>query len=203
MKNKTSKRLWGRRLRQLAGAAAALHLALAFCAPAEVQLPFEGSSELWHAVAVYANATGADNSFGFYAPAVGSDHKVECMAFVPATESWVQVQLPSVNRETSLRFDTLTGQATKEGKHDEIMNACWAAYVFGQIPGAEIVLVEHHVELIPTMEQFRKTGIRPAWLPYDIATFARSSGIPGPSDAAPEEEPEFAADTPRAAMNDR
>ena len=203
MKNKTSKRLWGRRLRQMAGAAAALHLALAFCAPAEVQLPFEGSSQFWRGVAVYANATGADNSFGFYAPAVGSDHKVECMAFVPATESWVQVQLPSVNRETSLRFDTLTGQATKEGKHDEIMNASWAAYVFGQIPGAEIVLVEHHVELIPTMEQFRRTGSRPAWLPYDIATFARSAGNPVPAEALPEEETDVETESPMAALNDR
>jgi hypothetical protein len=203
MKTIISKRLLGRRFRQLAGAAAALHLALAFCAPAKVQLPFEGASRFWYGLAVYANATGADNSFGFYAPSVGSDHKVECLAFVPATESWVEVELPEVNRETSLRFDTLTGQATKEGKHDEIMNASWAAYVFGQLPGAEVVLVEHHVELIPTMEQFRKTGARPAWLPYDIATFARSSGqIPMPGED-PEIDSEFEPESLQAASHQR
>ncbi len=193
MKLAINQRLLSRRLRLTAGAAAGLHLALAFCRPAHVPLPGEETSSFWHGVAVYAAAAGADNAFGFYAPSVGSDRKVVCLIYDAAAGGWSEAKLPKMNREANLRFGTMSSQSNREGEHDRIMDASWAAYCFGQMPGAEAVLVEHHVELMPTMAQFRVTGQRPAWMPYDIATFARSAGGVKAGDEATES-PNPAAD---------
>lgn len=150
--------------------AACLHLALVICGAARV-VPIPTWLPLGRAVETYREYTGANNGYGFYAPAVASEWATafEVCEGAPARCSEAREEVP--NREVGLLIATIDGMYMEDETRD-LVAASWACLQFGRHPRAALVIVKPRVFDIPTMAEYRR-GERPQWRTAYAYAFAR------------------------------
>lgn len=153
---------------------AAIHLALAGAGAAGLPL-LSTDSAPGTLLAGYRSASGSDNSYGFFAPAVGSSKRVR-FTLVDAQGRQKKETLDSPTQEATFRVGTILDRlnASDERLRRAVL-ASLAAHAFGVHPGAERVRVTVEGFAIPRMESFRR-GERPRWIPLFEAEFVRKDG---------------------------
>jgi hypothetical protein len=143
-------------------------LALVVCGAASFRPLPEGSAP-GKALRVYAAVSGADNSYGFFAPEVGEQTRVVLTITDGAGRSWDEPLTEVENQEVRLRVGSLYGAASEDGQLRRELAASWAARAFRRHPGARAVAVRIDSYDVPTMDEVR-AGEAPEWQ----TTFRRS-----------------------------
>ena len=158
--------------RQLAWTlAAGVHLALVICGAAGLR--FTGESLPSTLLATYGAISGAENGYGFFAPAVASQSRAVLTMKDKTGREWQDALIRDEDSVAGFRaatvFDAFPAlpEQVRRG-----LAASWAGVMFGRHPGAEEVLVKVEIELLPTMEEWRR-GRRAAWSPIYQGTFLR------------------------------
>jgi len=156
---------------------AAIHLALAGAGAAG--LPLLSPDTLpGNALAGYREASGSDNSYGFFAPAVGSSKRVRYTLTDASGVRRVET-LDSVRatQEITFRVGTILDRANaSDEKLRRVLLASLAAHAFGAHRDAQRVHVAIEAYAIPRMEDFRQ-GKQPRWIALFEAEFARKEGL--------------------------
>jgi hypothetical protein len=147
-------------------AVACLHLAIVLCGALRVS-PVPENSAVGSALETYGAYTGANNAYGFFAPAVASEWRATFSICVDE-QNCIPVAEEEVNREASLLFVTIDGLFAYEEVRD-LVAASWAAAQFARFPHAKLVIVKAGAFVVPTMAQAR-AGRKPHW--EDIYAFA-------------------------------
>lgn len=150
---------------------AAFHVILVLCGAAHLQL-ISVNNLLGKSVATYAACSGADSSYGFFAPRVSPELKAEFVMTDADGQQWTDTTSFAKTKEAKLRFAASISMVSTDELRDGVA-ASWAAAMFGRHPRA--VSVEMHVVFqdMPSMEQFRE-GARPRWQPMFDAKFERN-----------------------------
>jgi len=163
------------------GAAATCHLALIALSVSHVDPPDFVKPVLFR-LARYAAFSGANNRYGFFAPAVSSPRRIICFGYVPAADDWVRVEMPKVGAEAAMRFAVIPstlkcesgGITSDELAMSEAITASWSAWVFGQCPQFESVMVLDQALMFPELHRYAASSSRtPAWQTLKIYSFAR------------------------------
>jgi hypothetical protein len=149
---------------------AAFHLVLVACGAAHIRL-FSPRTPVGHTVDAYAALSGADNTFGFFAPGVAPRFTVQFTLTDDAGRSWDEQAEQGVTREANLRFDSMASMFTFKGLRGKV-GASWAAALFGRYPHVRQVEILAEAEVMPTMEAYRD-GLRPESETVYNATFTR------------------------------
>ena len=142
-------------------ALAAAHLVCVSLGALEVRLPDGGLAG--RTIARYAALTGADSSYGFFAPFVGTQLRV---IFEVTDRAGRKIEEPlqlGDNREISLRIANVV--AMYWSQDDELrraLSASLAGKILATHPEAERVAVRLDVFEMPTMKAYRE-GDRPRW----------------------------------------
>lgn len=150
---------------------AAIHLALAGAGAAGLPL-LSTDTFLGNGLAGYRSASGSDNSYGFFAPAVGSSKRVR-FTLVDAQGRTRTETLDSARptQETTFRVGTILDRLNaSDEKLRRAVLASLAAHALGLHPDARRVRVVVEGYAIPRMESFRQ-GERPKWIPLFEAEF--------------------------------
>lgn len=130
------------------------------------------------AIDFYRKASGADSSFGFFAPSIGikarglfdfvdsNGTKVTNISLVPGSEREMQIRMGGI-------FDEFTSKDADDASFRKPLAASLAAAIFSKhSDAAEVTL--HVQEFWPiTMAEYRQ-GQRAAWSEYYAARFART-----------------------------
>lgn len=150
-------------------AAALAHLGLvAACA---FQLGVFGESRATPVLAEYAALTGAGNSYGFFAPYVGTQLRLTCEVRAGRWRDRIVVPPPAANHEVALRLAEMVAIFWQE---DEAQRRALAASVAGRMfalhPEAESVAVLLDVYDLPSMKTYRE-GKRPSYALHYLARF--------------------------------
>ena len=160
---------------------AAVHLAAVTCGA--LQLPvYSQPGMAGELVATYGAYSGAENSYGFFAPGVGPQIRVR-FTVVDATGTEIQDRLDTAaSREANLRLGGIGYQLGRfEGDTRDALLRSLAASMFGRHRLAQQVVV--HVEVfgiepgqraldLPTMAEYVE-GRRPHWIEVDRLVFTR------------------------------
>lgn len=156
---------------------AAIHLAIAAAGAAGLPLlPIESSAG--NGLAAIREASGSDNSYGFFAPAVASSKRVRLMV-TDARGRTAESPLDSVRatQEVVLRLGTILDHANAaDEKLRRALLASFAAHAFGTNPDAVRVHVVIESYRIPTMAETR-AGEKPAWAALFEADFVRKEQV--------------------------
>lgn len=129
-------------------------------------------------VEFYAHASGADGSYGFFAPSIGM--KVRGLFDVvmkDGTKIFQVPLIPDTEREMHIRLGGVFDELTSEGAYDDHFRqplaTSLAAAIFTKYhDAAEVIL--HVEEFLPvTMVEYRE-GRREEWMEYYKARFARN-----------------------------
>ncbi|UQA58750.1 hypothetical protein [Polyangium aurulentum] len=151
-------------------ALAVTHLVGVSLGALEVRLP--DVSPLERAFAQYAALTGADSSYSFFAPIVGTQLR---MIFEVTDHAGRTIEEPfqlSDNREILLRISNVVALFWLED--DDLrrnLSASLAGKVLATHPEAKSAAVRLDVLQMPTMAAYRE-GNRPSWALHYRATFA-------------------------------
>ncbi len=157
-------------------AAAACHLLLVACGALRI-VPF-AEDHLWgRIVETYRACSGADNSYGFYAPAVSSEWRVVFDIHDTAKQRWTEASEKPGDTEFYLLLSTINELFAQEGLRD-LLAASWAGDVFAHHPEADIVLVEPQVYLVPKMAEYR-LGRKARWRTVLVFAFTRADVAQG------------------------
>jgi hypothetical protein len=144
------------------------------CSAAQIPL-FEGEGFGDRTFRALAHYTGADGSYGFFAPSVASQVRAVFTLSDDEGNSWQDTLEGNRTRETELRFGSLLGQAMQPETQEAVVQS-WAAQMLGRHPTATELLVRVEVYDMPTMEQYR-AGERPEWNMLYEVTFTRESAL--------------------------
>jgi hypothetical protein len=155
-------------------AAAALHLALVACGA--LGIVFGRNLDAAMAIGHYAAASGADSSYGFFAPAVAS----QCRAFMTmrdaAGREWRDSLAHDPRSVFGLRATSILDSIPSlSDRLRRGVTASWASAMFGRHPSAVTVLVSVELHVLPTMAEWRD-GVRPSWMTIYEARFVRAGG---------------------------
>jgi hypothetical protein len=150
--------------------AACIHLALVICGAARF-VPFSQRHAFGRTIEVYREYTGANNGYGFYAPAVASEWSTTFEVCGGKPPRCFEAREEPANREVGLLLSTIDGMYMEDDLRD-LVAASWAGVEFGRYPHAAIVVVKPRVFLIPSMEQFRR-GLKPRWRTAYAYAFTR------------------------------
>lgn len=126
----------------------------------------------------YRKASGADSSYGFFAPTVGGKTRAVFDIVDPAGRKIESISLlRESDREAQIRLGGIYDQFTSEDAEDATFRkplaASLAAAIFSEHADATEVIL-HVQEYWPnTMEEYRK-GQRAQWSDYYAARFART-----------------------------
>lgn len=170
------RRVWSGRFR-IMGAAAVLHFGLLVASVTDATLP-RVTRPLLKGLFIYSNFSGANNRYAFYAPAVGSPRRIICFGYVPEDDNWVRVEMPQLAGESGLRLSTIQAMLGTEPKTDDFstadaITASWAAWVFGQCPQFESVMVLDQALDIPPLREYQANPRDCEWLTLRVYSFAR------------------------------
>jgi hypothetical protein len=151
-----------RLIRNLApfGAAAAI-VHLLFVAAGAMRLPLPASSVAAQAIGVYGAWSGADNSYGFFAPGVAAEWRAALDTYDPRTSVWTTRTRVAPNLELAVLDSTINSNFSRKELR-KALAASWAASELPQAPGAAAVVVRAEAYLLPTIAQYR-SGARGAW----------------------------------------
>jgi hypothetical protein len=143
----------------IAAVAAGAHLAVVILGAARVPVP--GASLAGRIYGVYGAYSGANNSYGFFAPGVASKWRATLDSYHPAEEKWTTWTKPAANLELGVLDSTITGFFSNDELR-EAMAASWAGSGMAQAPGAAVVVVRAEAFMVPTMAEYRE-GARGRW----------------------------------------
>jgi len=157
-------------------ALALLHLVFVCFSAAYMHL--SSKIPLYSLLKFYGKASGADSSYGFFAPSIGS--KVRGVFDVIDRNGKVtpNIQLsPEMNREENIRlggiFEEFTGDEIEDETFRHSLGASLAAVIFSRFVEAERVVIHIEEFVQVSMEDFRN-GKRSFWDNIYDATFART-----------------------------
>jgi hypothetical protein len=154
-------------------ALAAFHLVLVAGGAAHIRL-FSPRTAVGTTVTAYSALSGADNSFGFFAPGVAPQFQVHFTLTDDAGKTWEESGEQGTTREANLRFDSTASMFAYKKLRGEVAKS-WAAALFGRYPHVRQVEVLAEAEDMPTMEGYRE-GCRPEWDTVYTASFTRDGG---------------------------
>ena len=143
----------------IAAVAAGAHLAVVILGAARIPVP--QSSLAGKVYGVYGAYSGANNSYGFFAPGVASKWRAALDSYDPAEEKWTTWTKPAANLELGVLDSTITGYFSNDELR-EAFAASWAGSGMAQAPGAAVVVVRAEAFLVPTMAEYRE-GARGRW----------------------------------------
>jgi hypothetical protein len=146
------------------------HLVLVISGAAGLRL-LPSASGLGGALRWYGAVSGADSSYGFFAPNVGPDARAVLTIVDDTGRSWTEPLDEAGNQEVRLRLGNVASQGT-EGHGRLGLAASWAARAFGRHPQASVVTVRVEIYDIPTMQEFRN-GEGPEWVTVYQRAFRR------------------------------
>lgn len=158
---------------KIALAFAVLHLGIVILAAAQIEMaaiPLIGRS-----LHYYGALSGAGNSYGFFAPGVGSSFRAE-FDVEEHNHSHTDHLERHHNRESDLRFGNLLGLLSRnvdDEKARRAIAASWAGKIFARYPEASAVTVRLEMHGVPVMKLY-KEGIRASWEPFYRAKFVKS-----------------------------
>lgn len=149
-----------RRLRVIALLAAA-HLVLVAMGALHVELRREGL--LGRAVGEYAALTGADASYGFFAPAFDSDLFATFEITEPGGRATSDVLETGASHEADFRVRNIVGTFFQGGEAwRRALAASWAGKMMARHPGASSVVVRLASYDLPSMGEIRR-GLKGHW----------------------------------------
>jgi len=149
-----------------AASGAAVHLAIVAAGAAGLRPDSRTSAGAL--LETYGEYSGADNSYGFFAPAVAAEWRAAFDLYDAASGRWTTRTRPPTNRELALLDSTINGHFAREDLR-EALAASWAAAAMAERPDAAVVVVRAEAFLVPTMEEYRG-GARGRW--QTLAAFA-------------------------------
>jgi hypothetical protein len=156
-------------------ALAAAHLACVSLGALEVRFP--GGSLPGRAIAWYAALSGADSSYGFFAPVVGTQLRMTFEVTDRAGKTAEEPLRLGDNREISLRIANVVAMFwIQDGDLRRTLSASLAGKVLAMHPEAESVAARLDVFEMPTMEGYRE-GNRPWWSLHYRARFVRRARL--------------------------
>jgi hypothetical protein len=159
---------------RLGALAAILHLVLVALGAAH--LHFSDSGFLGRALESYATLSGANNTYPFFAPEVGSQLRARFTLINEKGERFVDTLEGSSSRETVLRLSNIIGLiADDDTDEDErrSLAGSWAGNILGRHPEARAVEVRLEGCDLPSMNEYRQ-GMRTSWTLFYEAKFLRS-----------------------------
>jgi hypothetical protein len=157
----------------IATAVASFHLTLVGCGAAGVTWP-PALGVAGRALACYGELSGANNGYGFYAPAVGTEQRAVVTITDEAGQAHTDVPAEGATHEARLRLGSIAGMLIQEGPGPRVA-ASWAAAMFGRHPGARQIVLRVEEYDVPTMAEYR-AGTSPRWVPVYEANFSRTGG---------------------------
>lgn len=129
------------------------------------------NNRLMTSLRVAGNATGSNNIFSFFAPAL-SDQPFVVYDVKDSTGKNHVIDLSGKSLDFSNRVNNIYGYLTLPEAR-MVVSASLAKFMIGQCPSAEKVRVAMVVQKIPTMEEFRN-GDRNKWRFWFHRDFERS-----------------------------
>jgi hypothetical protein len=150
---------------------AGIHLFLVACGASGNPLGSEESlGYKWRRL--YGELSGADNRYGFFAPAVGYQLRTVFVLEDKDGGTWSDIHERGPNAECNLRLGGLTDAAWAQGNVDRTQLHSWAAAALGRHPRAVAVEVKIEAYQMPSMAQYR-LGVRPHWETIYTANYTR------------------------------
>jgi hypothetical protein len=116
--------------------------------------------------------SGADNRYGFFAPKVAAEKRLQFDIRGTNRSDWYQCELLYPRGEIRMRLATLAGSFREQHDFKDVVAASIAAWIFGRVPESQIVLVQVESYRIPTMLEYRG-GSRASWETVQVYPFAR------------------------------
>lgn len=163
-----------RRIWQLLGAG---HLVVVVCGAAYL-LPDRDSGLAAQLFRWYASMSGAESSYGFFAPAVGAKHSARFFLSDAQGATWQDTLLHTASTEARLRLSGIVEQPFMSGQTAEFpewrkrLVTSWAATMFSRHPSAVALSVKVEYYDIPPITEYR-AGSRPNWEKVYEAEFRR------------------------------
>ncbi|MCA9507439.1 MAG: hypothetical protein KC505_03335 [Myxococcales bacterium] len=127
----------------------------------------------------YQKASGADSSYGFFAPAPGlktrgvfdivktSGEKIEDIHFIPTTEREAQIRMGGI-------FEEFTSEEFEFPEFRKPLASGLAAVIFSRYNDASEAKLRIQGYQSVSMEEYRQ-GLRSQWADYYTAQFSRST----------------------------
>jgi hypothetical protein len=169
-----------RRRPHLAIAAAAVQLC--FAAAGAMELDFDHAPSL---IARYGALSGTDSSYGFFAPAVGTQLRVTFELTREDGTKSEDVLTTGASHEADLRIGDMVAIFWMDDEDlRRSLVGSWAGRMLARHPEATSVVVRLDAYDLPTMAEYRR-GERPDWAPHYEAEFVHRKSL----DAAPELKP--------------
>jgi hypothetical protein len=143
------------------------HLITVVCG-ACYRLPDRNNGPAAQIVRWYAAISGAESSYGFFAPVVGAAHRARFLLKDDKRSTLWDGFDQASSLETRLRFTGIVENAFMSGDADEFPDwrkrlvKSWAAMMFTRHPRAESLTAVVEYYDVPTIAEYR-TGSRPSW----------------------------------------
>ena len=160
-------------MRALLLAVVAVHFGFVLAGAAKIRLPRLGVFA--KPVNLYRGFSGAHYSWGFFAPDIGSQFRVDFEVVDQAGKKAEQPLVTHGPNEVDLRRAGIVATfwyGLSDPKIRRALAASWAASVFARQADAKKVTVLVQAYHIPSAERI-KAGHRPGWVSIYDATFAR------------------------------
>jgi hypothetical protein len=162
--------------RRLLVAAFSCHLALVVAGAAHLTRHAHGA--VGRTLRFYDALSGAGDSYGFFAPAVGPQLRAHFMLTTPQGDHTEETLEAGKNREVGFRLGNLAGTVYIVAKQQtDVRRAFLGALAANRLaahPEANTVQVSIEQWAMPTMVEYR-LGVRPQWRSLYDATFVRTS----------------------------
>lgn len=161
---------------------AAAHLALVICGACD-GLPDGRGEPIARPLLWYAQMSGADSKYSFYAPEVGDNYRARFTLQDSQGCAWSASFEEADSPEARLRLSGIAaagfanGAAAESPERRKRLVRSWAATMFSRHPSSVSLTVVVEEYEIPTMAQYRE-GRRPRWNVVYQAQAQRNSSPP-------------------------
>lgn len=144
---------------KLIAALTGVHLLLVACGAAHVNLG--RITPLRSLLTAYGSYSGANMSYGFFAPSVSPQLSATFTMRDARGRSWQETGLRGDTNEANLRLASTINMVSYPEHRDAVARS-WAASMFGRYPNATEVRMQVTSQLMPYMDAYR-AGLRPKW----------------------------------------
>jgi hypothetical protein len=168
--------------RRLYVAIAAAAVQLGFAAAGAMELDFDHAPWL---IARYGALSGTDSSYGFFAPAVGTQLRVSFELTREDGTKTTDVLTTGASHEADLRIGDMVAifwMADEDLQRS--LAASWAGRMLARHPEATRVVVHLDAYELPTMAEYQR-GERPDWAPHYEAEFVHRSRLGAAAEPTP------------------
>jgi hypothetical protein len=135
-------------------------------------LPLPSATPAASLLNVYAACSGAEQRFGYFAPAVAAEWRPRIEIYSARTAQWACVKPADEEGEFGWRVSTARGALANRATR-ELIAAAWAARVFTEVADATYVLVKVEVEDLPSLHEVGNGAPQPTWVLVDVLAFER------------------------------